>query len=92
MGFFVVAISKSQVIDFVAAVADTFGKGDVSVLDQSVEFFIVELVKLVKSFNSLIINDPNALIDGFFDAVFRRPAASSSIEYTESKNEAESET
>jgi hypothetical protein len=92
MGFFVVAISKSQVIDFVAAVADTFGKGDVSVLDQSVEFFIVELVKLVKSFNSLIINDPNALIDGFFDAVFRRPAASSGIEYTESKNEAESET
>jgi len=56
------------------------------------EFFIVELVKLVKSFDSLIINDPNALIDGFFDAVFWRPATTSGIEYTESKNEAESET
>ncbi|MEY4486344.1 MAG: hypothetical protein RL440_875 [Bacteroidota bacterium] len=57
MGFLVVAISKSKVIDFVAAVADTFGKGDVSVLDQSVEFFIVELVKLVKRFDCLIIDD-----------------------------------
>jgi hypothetical protein len=56
------------------------------------EFFIVEFVLLIKIFDSLIINDPNALIDGFFDAVFRRPAASSGIEYTESKNEAESET
>ncbi len=92
MGFLVVAISKSKVIDFVAAVADAFGKGDVSVLDQSVEFFIVELVKLVKRFDCLIIDDPDTLVDGVFDAVFRRPATAAGIEDTEGKDEAESET
>jgi hypothetical protein len=92
MRFFVVAVCKSEVVDFVAAVADAFGKRDVGILDQPIKFFVVELMFLEKNKDISVIDDPNALIDGFFDAVFRRPAASSGIEYTESKNEAESET
>ena len=92
MRFFVVAVCKGEIVDFVATVANAFGKGDVCVLDQPVEFFVVELVFLIKSTDISVIDDPNALIDGFFDAVFWRPATTSGIEYTESKNEAESET
>ena len=92
MRFFVVAVCKRQVVDFVAAAADAFGKGDVCVLDQPVKLFIVEFVVFVKSTDVSVIDDPNALIDGFFDAVFRCPATTSGIEYTESKNKAESET
>jgi hypothetical protein len=92
MRFFVVAVCKSEVVDFVAAAADAFGKRDVGILDQPVKFFVVELVFFEKSTDISVIDDPNALIDGFFDAVFWRPATTSGIEYTESKNEAESET
>ena len=92
MRFFVVAVCKGQIVDFVATAADAFSEGDVCVLDQPVEFFVVELVFLIKSTDISVIDDPNALIDGFFDAVFWRPATTSGIEYTESKNEAESET
>ena len=92
MRFFVFTVSKGEIVDFVATVANAFGKGDVGILDQPVEFFVVELVFLIKSTDILVIDDPNALIDGFFDAVFWRPATTSGIEYTESKNEAESET
>ena len=47
-----------------------------------------ELLDLANS----VADDPNALVHSFFDTVFWRPATTSGIEYTESKNEAESET
>jgi len=92
MGFFVLAISKSKVIDFVAAAADAFGKRNVRVLDEPVEFFIVELVELIKRFDLLIINDPDAFVHGVFDAVFRHPATTAGIENTEGQDQAKSET
>jgi hypothetical protein len=88
MGFFVVAIRKSKLIDFVAAVSDAFGKGDVRVLDQSVEFFIVELVQFVEISDGLSINEPYALVHGVFDTIGGHPATASGIENTKRKNEA----
>jgi hypothetical protein len=92
MRFFVVAVCKSEVIDFVAAAADAFGKRDISILDQPIKFFVVEFVVFVKRTNISIIDDPNAFVDGIFDPVSGRPATTPCIENTESKDEAKSET
>ena len=92
MRFFVVAVCKSEVIDFVAAAADAFGKRDISILDQPIKFFVVEFVVFVKRTNISIIDDPNTFVDGIFDPVSGRPATTPCIENTESKDEAKSET
>jgi hypothetical protein len=57
-----------------------------------VKYFIIEFVFLVKGLDVLKINQPQALVDGFFDAIFWHPATPSCIENTESKNETKSET
>jgi hypothetical protein len=61
-------------------------------LHEAVKLGVVKLVELIKRIDGHLIDDPNAFIDGVFDAVFRHPATAAGIENTESKDEAESET
>jgi hypothetical protein len=92
MRFFVVAVCKSEVIDFVTSAADTFGKRDICVLHEAIKFGVVELVGFVESIDLLHVDEPNTLVDGLFDPVFRHPATAAGIENTEGENEAKSET
>jgi hypothetical protein len=76
----------------VTAAADAFRKRNVGILHEAVKLGVVEFVVFVKRIDLLHVDDPDTLVHGFFDAVFRHPATTSGIEYTEGKDEAEAET
>jgi hypothetical protein len=92
MRFFVFAVCEGEVIDFMTTTTDAFGKRDIGILHEAVKLGVVEFVVFVKRIDLLHVDDPDALVHGFFDAVFRHPATTSGIEYTEGKDEAEAET
>ncbi len=92
MRFFVFAVCKSEVIDFMATTADAFGKRDIGILHKAVKLGVVEFVVFVKRIDLLHVDKPDALVHGVFDAVFRHPATAAGIEDTEGQDEAESET
>lgn len=92
MRFFVFTVCESEVIYFVTAAADAFGKRDIGILHEAVKLGVVEFVVFVKRIDLLHVDDPDALVYGVFDAVFRHPATAAGIEDTEGQDEAESET
>jgi len=92
MCFFLFAICESDVIDFMTTTADAFGKRDIGILHEAVKLGVVEFVVFVKRIDLLHVDDPDALVHGVFDPIFRHPAAAARIENTEGQNEAESET
>ena len=92
MCFFLFAICESDVIDFMTTTADAFGKRDIGILHEAVKLGVVEFVVFVKRIDLLHVDDPDALVHGVFDAVFRHPAAATRVENTEGKDEAKTET
>jgi hypothetical protein len=92
MCFFLFAICESDVIDFMTTTADAFGKRDIGILHEAVKLGVVEFVVFVKRIDLLHVDDPDALVHGVFDAVFRHPAAATRIENTEGEDEAKTET
>jgi hypothetical protein len=92
MRFFVFAVSKGDIVNFMATTADAFGKRYIGILHEAVKLGVVEFVVFVKRIDFLHVDDPDALVHGVFDAVFRHPATAAGIEDTEGQDEAESET
>jgi hypothetical protein len=92
MRFFVFAVSKGDIVNFMATTADAFSERNIGILHEAVKLGVVEFVVFVKRIDFLHVDDPDALVHGVFDAVFRHPATAAGIENTEGQDEAESET